>query len=347
MQLDNFLAHHAGDIELTLLALNEFKISYSFKIAYHFLFQKLPASMASRLLTLLAEQILRQCTQLAKNELASQHGKIVDSSFAVIGYGSLGSSTLAFNSDLDLVFLNKVGAQQNSDGVRPLDSPRFFLRQAQKLISILGLSTSAGSLYEVDMRLRPDGAKGLLVSSVDSFEQYQFQRAWVWELQALVRARAVAGDAGLQQRFELLREKLLCLPRDAGNIKIEIITMRQRMRTELNRSSDGVFDIKHGYGGLTDIEFFLQGQILTHAPEFPVLVKMRDTVAIIACLKDAGLISPEHADYVVSAYERLLAIGLHCHLNNRRRVVESNEPLVAMLKTVNEALAAYGYHFAE
>lgn len=346
-QLDDLLAHHASDTELTLLALNEFKISYTFKIAYHFLFQKLSASIASRLLTILAEQILRQCTHIAKKELASQHGKILDSSFAVIGYGSLGASTLAFNSDLDLVFLNQVGNQQNSDGMRPLDSPRFFLRQAQKLISILGLSTSAGSLYEVDMRLRPDGAKGLLVSTVDSFEQYQMQRAWVWELQALVRARAVAGDATLQERFELLREKLLCTPRDAVNLKSEIVAMRHRMRAELNRSSDELFDIKHGYGGLTDIEFFLQAQILTHSSEFPAIAQMRDTVAIISCMKDVGLISPEHADSLTAAYENLLAIGLHCHLNNKRRVVEINEPLMVMLKTVNDALATYGYHFAE
>jgi glutamate-ammonia-ligase adenylyltransferase len=346
-QLTSFLAQHADDTELTLLALNEFKISYTFKIAYHFLFQQLSASIASRLLTLLAEQILIQCNYLAEKELAIQHGIIEGSSFAIIGYGSLGASTLAFNSDLDLVFLNQSEQHQVSNGTRELDSPRFFLRHTQKLISLLGLSTPSGSLYEIDIRLRPDGAKGLLVSSMDSFEQYQLQRAWVWELQALVRARAVAGNADLQKRFELLREKLLCMPRDADNLKNEIIAMRHRMRVELNRSSERMFDLKHGYGGLTDIEFFLQAQILTHAFQYPILTQKRETVAIISCLQEANILSQVHAGLLIDAYENLLNLGLSCHLNNTRRVVESTEQTTVMTISVNKVLATYGYNFAE
>lgn len=346
-QLNSFLAQHVDDTESTLLALNEFKISYTFKIAYHFLFQQLSAIIASRLLTQLAEQILIQCNILAEKELAFQHGKIEGSSFAIIGYGSLGAGTLAFNSDLDLVFLNLAEPNQMSTGARTLDSPRFFLRQAQKLISLLGLSTPSGSLYEIDIRLRPDGAKGLLVSSMDSFEQYQLQRAWIWELQALVRARAVAGDYELRKRFESLREKLVCMPRDISILKTEIIAMRHRMRTELNRSNQHVFDIKHGYGGLTDIEFFLQALILTHAHQFPALACKRESVAILSCLQDVGILTNTHADSLMKSYEYLLNIGLQCHLNNKRRVVESNMHLTAMTDAVNEVLALYGYHFAE
>ena len=346
-QLNTFLAQHIDDIELSLLALNEFKISYTFKIAYHFLFQQLSASKASQLLTLLAEQILIQCNQFAKKELALQHGKIEGSSFVIIGYGSLGASTLAFNSDLDLVFLNIAEQQQMSNGARALDSPRFFLRHAQKLISLLGLSTPSGSLYEIDIRLRPDGAKGLLVSSMDSFEQYQLQRAWVWELQALVRARAVAGDRNLQLRFESLREKLLCMPRDIEILKTEIIAMRQRMRAELDRSEALLFDIKHGYGGLTDIEFFLQALILTHAHSHPALASKRETIEIIACLQDAEIMYEAHANALIQAYEQLLNLGLHCHLNNTRRVVENTKSLATMTATVNDVLAAYGYIFSK
>lgn len=346
-QLNTVLAQHVDDTELTMLALNEFKISYTFKIAYHFLFQQLSASIASRLLTLLAEQILIQCNHLAEKELALQHGIIDGSSFAIVGYGSLGASTLAFNSDLDLVFLNQAEQHQVSNGKRELDSPRFFLRYAQKLISLLGLSTPSGSLYEIDIRLRPDGAKGLLVSSMDSFEQYQLQRAWVWELQALVRARAVAGNVDLQKRFEKLREKLLCMPRDASKLRTEIIAMRHRMRIELNRSTEQMFDLKHGYGGLTDIEFFLQAQILTHACQYPKLTYKRETIAIISYLQETHILNQVHADILTHVYEHLLNLGLRCHLNNTPRVVENTEQLTVMVESVNETLTAYGFNFGD
>lgn len=341
------LGQHADDIELALLALNEFKISYTFKIAYHFIFQQLPASMASKLLTLLAEQILCHCTQLAEKQLALQHGTISGSSFAVVGYGSLGASTLAFNSDLDLVFLNQVEGPQSSDGARPLDSPRFFLRQAQKLISLLGLSTSSGSLYEVDIRLRPDGAKGLLVSSIESFQQYQMQRAWVWELQALVRARAVAGDGVLCQRFETIREQLLCVKRDHAELQKAIISMRLRMRSELDRSDQTLFDIKHGLGGLTDIEFFLQAQILMHSPVHAELAQQRETLTIISYLKKSALMSHSNAEILGNAYEHLLTIGLRCHLNNSRRVVARSESLAAITASVCEILCNYDFNFEQ
>nr|MBP7370670.1 hypothetical protein [Arenimonas sp.] len=345
-QIHASLSSHADDIESALLALNEFKISYTFKIGYHFLFQHLPAHKASHLLSLLAEQMLVHCTKIASDELAKQHGHIADSSFAVIGYGSLGASCLAFNSDLDLVFLNQTQTLQQSDGKRPLDVARFFLRQAQKLISLLGLSTTSGFLYEVDIRLRPDGAKGLLVSSIDSYEQYQLQRAWVWELQALVRARAVAGNEDLQQRFEVLRQQLLCVERDHAVLQKEIIAMRLRMRTELDRSDEQHFDIKHGLGGLTDIEFFLQAQMLIHSPLHPELTQKRESLAIITCLCSLGLLSELHADGLAKAYEHLLMLGLTCHLNNKRRVVERTNDLASITARVSEILQAHDFNLS-
>ncbi|MEY3372939.1 MAG: bifunctional [glutamate--ammonia ligase]-adenylyl-L-tyrosine [Pseudomonadota bacterium] len=240
-QIDARLAGHAEDAEAALLALNESKLSLGFKIAYHFLFHGMAATQASRLLTQLAEQVLVHCQRIAAAELNRQHGTVPDSAFAVIGYGSLGASGLSFNSDLDLVFLNQVGPVQASDGTRSLDASRYFLRQAQKLIALLDLTTSAGSLYEADIRLRPDGAKGLLVSTLDSFAAYQKQRAWVWELQALVRARAVAGDATLVSAFEALRADILCASRDQKQLNAEITAMRQRMRAELDRSREERF----------------------------------------------------------------------------------------------------------
>ncbi|HWR96087.1 MAG TPA: bifunctional [glutamate--ammonia ligase]-adenylyl-L-tyrosine phosphorylase/[glutamate--ammonia-ligase] adenylyltransferase, partial [Arenimonas sp.] len=340
-QIDGLLAQHAEDTEAALLAMNEFKISYTFKIAYQFLFQGLSAVQASRLLTLLAELILQRCNDLAGRELQLQHGAVAGSSFAVIGYGSLGARTLAFNSDLDLVFLNQAPAQAASDGRRPIDASRFFLRQAQKLISLLGLSTPSGSLYEVDIRLRPDGAKGLLVSSMESFELYQKQRAWTWELQALVRARAVAGDPSLCLRFERTREALIAAVRAGSPLLDEISAMRRRMRAELDRSDDGHYDLKHGRGGLTDIEFFLQAQILLHASQVPALARERETMAVIDCLLGAGIVDARQAGVLGQAYERLLSAGLRCHLDNRPRVVPRSDELSAMADAVSGVLRAF------
>lgn len=337
---------HAGDIESALLALNEFKLSTSFKIAYQFLFQELSATGASRWLTCLAEAVLEQCTQLAAEDLRRQHGTVPDSGFAAIGYGSLGARSLSFNSDLDLVFLDRSGPDAASDGVRTLDAPRYFLRLAQKLIALLNLSTPAGSLYVADMRLRPDGAKGLLVSRFESFEQYQQQRAWTWELQALVRARAVAGDAQLRQRFEGLRAALLGLPRDAQSLHAEVTGMRLRMRAELDRSTDGHVDLKHGPGGLTDIEFFLQAMLLMHATNHPDLLTLRETPELIGGLHAAGLLSMEEGRILHEAVESLQGQSLRCHLGNRKRIVPESDGLSLIRNGVIAVLLRHGMAFS-
>lgn len=344
-QVASVLAAHAGDAETAMLALNEFKLSTGFRIAYHFLFLGLGAAAAGRLLTRLAECVLDACNRVAADELRRQHGAIPGAAFAMVGYGSLGAGGLAFNSDLDLVFLNRCDGPGASDGARPLDAGRFFMRQAQKLIALLGLSTPAGSLYEVDIRLRPDGAKGLLVSTLDSFAQYQRERAWVWELQALVRARAVAGDAGLCAAFEDVRRTLLCRPRDVDGLRGEITAMRRRMRAELDRSGDGCIDLKHGRGALTDIEFFLQYAVLAHAAAHPVLAAARDSLGILRALADAGLLPHADADALADAVERLQDRGLRCHLEERARVVDADAALSALCAATARILASRGLDF--
>ena len=346
VQIEARLAGHADDAEAALLALNESKLSLGFKIAYHFLFHGMAATEASRLLTQLAEQMLVHCQRIAAAELFRQHGAVPDSAFAVIGYGSLGASGLSFNSDLDLVFLNRMGPLQSSDGARSLDASRYFLRQAQKLIALLDLTTPSGSLYEADIRLRPDGAKGLLVSTLDSFAAYQKQRAWVWELQALVRARAVAGDASLISAFEALRMDILCSPRDQAALNGEITAMRQRMRAELDRSRADAFDLKHGFGGLTDIEFFLQALVLGHAATNPALAACRDSSALVAASAQVGLLTADEAEFLREGIEVLQAESLRCHLAMRPRVVAPAPALQAVRDAVGKILQDHGYDFA-
>lgn len=336
---------HADDPEGLMLALNEFKLSACFKVAYQFLFQGLPATDASRLLATLAESVLRQCERVAAKALHGVHGGVPDSGFAVIGYGSLGARSLSFNSDLDLVFLDRSAADAASDGARVLDAPRYFLRQAQKLLALLDLSTPAGRLYEVDMRLRPDGAKGLLVSRFESFEQYQRQRAWTWELQALVRARAVAGDAVLCRLFETLRAELLAQARDGEHVRAEVIGMRRRMRAELDRSGDGHFDLKHGPGGLTDIEFFLQAQVLISAHGHPALLALRETPDLIEGLRAAGILEQSDAACLHAAVEWLQGQGLRCHLGKRARILPHAGLPEGVCEGVAAVLARHGLDF--
>ena len=147
--------------------------------------------------------------ELARREVERAHGRVPDARFAVLGYGSLGGEELGFGSDLDLVFLYDAPPDAQSDGARPLDASRWFARLAQKIVALARHGDGAGRLYDVDVRLRPDGAKGLLVSSLASYADYQRERAWTWEHQALVRARGVAGDASLLDDFERVRSETL------------------------------------------------------------------------------------------------------------------------------------------
>ena len=145
-----------------------------------------------------------------------------------------------------------------SDGARPLEPGRWYARLAQKVMALLGAVTAAGRLYDIDVRLRPDGGKGSLVSSLASYTEYQRERAWTWEHQALVRARGVAGDASLLADFEQVRAQTLGRERDMGVLYADVLKMRGRMRTELDRSDAARLDLKQGAGGVVDLEFLLQ-----------------------------------------------------------------------------------------
>src|SRR5690606_28623898 len=269
------------DLEQALFVLNETRQALSFRIALAVLDDRLPAREAARQLAWLADAVVEVVLELARRELRESRGDIPGARFAVLGYGSLGGEELSVGSDLDLVFLYDAPANASSDGERPLDAPRWFARLAQKLVSLLGTVTGPGRLYEVDVRLRPDGASGLLVSSLASYDEYQRRRAWTWEHQALVRARCVAGDDSLCADFERVRATALAQARDPDVLRQDIAGMRERMRGELDRSSAERFDLKHGRGGLTDLEFLLQYLVLREAHAHPGLLEPRATPALL------------------------------------------------------------------
>jgi len=326
----------ALDIEAALFALNEVRQQLSFRIALATLDRRQPAHDSTRQLAWLADAVVRAVLALAQREMRAAHGGIDGAGFAILGYGSLGGEEMGFGSDLDLVFLYDAPADAQSDGARPLDASRWFARLAQKVVSLLGAVTGAGRLYDIDVRLRPDGGKGLLVSSLSSYGDYQRQRAWTWEHQALVRARCVAGDAALAAGFEGVRTATLARAREDGALRADVVSMRARMRAELDRGGDGLFDLKQGEGGLVDLEFLLQYLVLREAVHHPDLLPPRATPLLVEALAQAGVLAPDAARGLCEAHARLVARGLDCTLDRRARIV----PLEPALETARAAIRA-------
>jgi glutamate-ammonia-ligase adenylyltransferase len=333
------------DTEATLHALNEVRQALGFRIAMAVRDGRQSATDSAQQLAWLADGVVRRVLDLACDEVANAHGRVPGARFAVLGYGSLGGEELGFGSDLDLVFLYDAPPDAQSDGARPLDASRWFARLAQKLVALLGAVTAGGRLYDVDVRLRPDGAKGLLVSSLAGFSDYQRERAWTWEHQALVRARCVSGDASLCEDFERVRTKTLARDRDPSRVLDDVSSMRRRMRAELDRSDAAMFDLKQGAGGLVDLEFLLQAAVLMHAHAQPALLAPRSTPMLIDTAQACDVLDADTADALCSAHAGLLAAGLHCTLDRRTRRVAPDARIDALRALVKHACEAFGLRF--
>ncbi|MFZ5844326.1 MAG: bifunctional [glutamate--ammonia ligase]-adenylyl-L-tyrosine phosphorylase/[glutamate--ammonia-ligase] adenylyltransferase [Pseudomonadota bacterium] len=255
-----------SDQEHLLDSLREFRHSHMLRIAAATLAGALDVGKVSRQLTALAEAILNEVLELAWEHLVQKHGQppdtLTDKRFLIVGYGKFGGSELSFSSDLDLVFIYTGDLHSQTDGDKSIGIDQFYSRLAQRIVHMLSTRTGSGVLYEVDTRLRPSGNSGLLVCTLEAYQQYQDGEAWVWEHQALVRARAVAGSAALTQVFNQLREAVLQRPRDTAVLATEVARMRQRMRPVLDKSTASDWDIKHGAGGIVDIEFLVQYWVL-------------------------------------------------------------------------------------
>ena len=245
------------------------------------------------------------------------------------------------------MFLFDAPAEAVSDGPRALDAPRWYARLGQKIVSLLGVRTGAGRLFDVDVRLRPDGAKGLLVSSLSSFTDYQRNRAWTWEHQALVRARAIAGDASLAGAFDALRAQVLAQPREGGKLVEDVSAMRRKMRAELDRSDAAMLDLKQGEGALVDLEFLLQFLVLRDAGASPGLLVPRATSALLDAALHAGrLAAPTHAA-LREAHSALLDTGLRCTLDRRPRRAARDERIEGACAAIRAATRAQGLRFRE
>jgi glutamate-ammonia-ligase adenylyltransferase len=223
--------------------------------------------------------------------------------FAVIAYGKLGGLELSYRSDLDLVFVHdSAGEQQATRGAKSVHNQVFFTRLAQRLIHLLTTPTAGGIVYEIDVRLRPSGASGLIVTSLEAFAEYQARSAWTWEHQALVRARFVAGDPCVRSGFERIRAEVLRRRRDPVGLAKDVREMRAKMLRENKPPPAGRFDIKRGEGGITDIEFMVQYAVLRWAHDYPDLVEFTDNLRLLARIEHNGCLAPETCRQLHEAY---------------------------------------------
>ncbi len=295
-------------------SLRHFKKAHVLRVAASELRGTLPLMKVSDYLTWIAEAVLDHVVEVAFANLVSRHGypqradgSVSDSDFAVIGYGKLGGIELGYTSDLDLVFVHKADPNLSTNGEKPIDNAVFYTRLGQRIVHILSTQTHSGQLYEVDMRLRPSGNSGLLVSTLSAFERYQRNDAWTWEHQALARARGVAGCPDTLAAFEQLRHDILCQRRDIAALRTEVVEMREKMRASLGTpepaaGASPVFHVKHDGGGIVDIEFLVQYLMLAHSARHPELTQWSDNIRQLEELGRAGVLPVADTEQLREAF---------------------------------------------
>lgn len=327
-ELDVRLPADSDDLELVMDVLRQFKHGALLRIAAAELAHSLRSEDVRPALTALAEVVVDAALMHARASIAARHGKPrcgdKEVGFAVVAYGKFGSCELGYQSDFDLVFLHEsCAADAQSDGERPLALEVYFARVAQRLLHILTTRTAGGILYPVDTRLRPSGRAGLLVTHLDAFARYQREQAWVWEHQALVRARPVAGDAAVGAAFGAIRRDILTRAREAAELAREVVAMRARMAAAQAAHDADLFDLKHDRGGLVDIEFMVQYGVLKGAAAHPDLLADTRDIVLLERLGVMGLLPSAQAQTLSAAYSRYLS------LEQRQKLME-HRPLVPL-----------------
>jgi glutamate-ammonia-ligase adenylyltransferase len=323
-ELRQRLAHiPEEDLELQMEVLREFRHGHVLRVAASDVGPGLAPEQTGAALAAVAESMVAAALELAARDLERKHGvpqcpdRETPPGFAVIGYGKLGSRELGYGSDLDMIFLYEGCEEGSTHGPRPLPNEAFFARLGQRLIHILTTRTPGGILYEVDMRLRPSGKSGPLVTSLAALREYQRSHAWTWEHQALVRARPVAGSPGLARDFAKVREEVLCLPREPAKLKAEVREMREKMAAAQAPHEAGQTDVKHDPGGIVDIEFMVQYWVLRWAHEHPGLTRHTENIHILEALRAEGLLEAERAELLTQAYRRYLSVEHRLKLMER------------------------------
>ena len=290
-ELGRLLASHPGDAERAMDVLRHFQQAQTFRLLAQDLAGELTVERLADHLSALADTVL---AATLTEVWASMEGRDArPPRFAIIGYGKLGGKELGYASDLDLVFLYDDLADESAQDR--------YTRLARRLVSWLTAMTPAGQLYDVDVRLRPDGEKGLMSSSLAGFRRYEREHAWTWEHQALTRARFVTGDAAIGAAFESERKAILCMVREPGKLMQDVVDMRRRMLAG-HANPTALFDVKHDPGGMVDVEFSVQYLVLARAHDHDALTKNLGNIALLGIAADLALVPVPIAAAAANAY---------------------------------------------
>lgn len=315
------IAELADDVEARMDCLRHFQHTQIFRLVSQDLAGLLPLEKLSDHLSDLADLILNVALEQAWKDLPNKHRD--QPLFAIIGYGKLGGKELGFASDLDIVYLYNDADANAAD---------IYARLAKRIVNWLTSTTSAGQLYDIDLRLRPNGSSGLLVSTIEAFEQYQQQSAWVWEHQAITRARFCAGDAQVGASFETIRHHILCQQRNIPDLQAEVLNMRNKM---LETHPALPSDVKHLRGGIVDIEFIVQFLILAHAAQIPALTANSGNIALLDTAAQHNLIDRQAAEHARTAYRELRRLQHRHRLTGKELNIDMIAPLEPQLTAVH------------
>ena len=300
------------DHELQIQTLRQFKLAQHFRIAAADILDYLPIAQVSDKLTVLAETLLEQVVHHAWLQISEKHGVPPETSaqatgLAIIGYGKLGGIELSYSSDLDIVFIHNQDPKGSTNGPKVISTTEFYVKLVQRIMHLCSTKTLLGDLYELDLRLRPSGNSGLLISHIDSFAAYQKNEAWTWEHQALVRTRIVFGNTDITAQFKQIRHAIIGQARNPDNLAEDIVKMREKMREHLGDKDKGA---------LADIEFLTQYWCLLHTHNVPRLVEFSDNLRQLEALGKAGVIQLETMHTLVDAY---LVLRHHQHHKGLQR----------------------------
>ncbi len=337
------------DLEAQMDCLRQFKQIQVLRVAASDATGALPLMKVSDHLTNTASVIVGHAERIAWLALVEKHGhptingeQLHADDFLIIAYGKLGGFELGYGSDLDLVFLHPDTKNIDmTDGEKPITNVQFYFRLAQRMIHILTTNTPMGKLYEIDTRLRPSGASGLLVTSLESYSTYQNEIAWTWEHQALIRARVIFGSNDLAEKFNAVRYQVLTKPRDLTLLKNEVIAMRQKMIEQLAPHADDLFDVNNDYGGIKDIEFIVQFLALKHANHAAAVIFYTDNIRILEALLKFNILSENEVAFLSDIYCKFREIYHRAALQQEKPFV--NKGLFA--QQINKISVLWNHYF--
>jgi len=334
------------NLEAQMDGLRLFKHAQQLRIAAADIAEVLSVAQVSQHLTALAQAIIAEVINIGwqqvigrfgvpksiinvvNNEKTRNQDDYQNKGLAVIAYGKMGGNELSYGSDLDLVFVHNSPEGDVTTGLangdKSVPASQFYMKLVQRIMHIFNTRMSSGILYELDMRLRPSGNSGVLVVRINTFAQYQQEDAWTWEHQALVRARIVYGNSVIEQRFNEIRQQTLSLPRTLDKLKVDVSSMREKMRNHLNKSTDELIDIKQGIGGLVDIEFLAQYLVLAHCHAHKSLSQHCNNLSIFKQLANLEILTEEEQLLLVNCYQKLRGLGHKAMLQNEALLMGKN-----------------------